>query len=246
MTGVQTCALPICHSPIGETIAELVDYVFYDRANDILEDFNLTSGFTFDNQDFSIESSLVFSKSTHLAVYSLISNAINFAKFNGYKKMHYLEYDFLPINLGIIETATGILETHDAFVIRQFETDWVHGPYFAVRVDNLPIPSPWTKEMITEELRNSKTKHTEHIFTTLLCKNRKVYDYDFKNLINQLGKLDMVDSHESRSLNWVIPVYNQQFNCLELFVYNEHGGEYLVGVSVNGKIQNYQIGRAHV
>ena len=111
---------------------------------------------------------------------------------------------------------------------------------FAVRVDNLPIPSPWTKEMITEELRNSKTKHTEHIFTTLLCKNRKVYDYDFKNLINQLGKLDMVDSHESRSLNWVIPVYNQQFNCLELFMYNEHGGEYSIGVSVNGKIQNYQ------
>ena len=232
--------LIVSHSPIGETITELVDYVFYDRSNDILEDFNLTNGFTFENPDFLIISSLVFSKSTHVAVYSLICNAINFAKFNGYEKVHYVEYDFLPINLGVINEASEILKTHDTFFIRQFDTEWVHGPYFSFRVNNLPMSIPTTKIMIIDELYANPSKHTEHIFTKLLSENRKVYNYDFNNLANHLGKLDRVDSHEARSLNWVVPLYNSKFDCLELFIYNEHGGNHTIGVSINGKMHNYQ------
>lgn len=227
------------HHPISETFCELVDFVIYDRFNDVIEDFDLTNSFTFENSNFLIKSSLVFSKSTHPAVYSIICNSINFAKFNGYRNLHYVEYDLLPANLEVIKYASKILIDHDSFLVYNFDAEWTHGPYFSFRVDNLEIESPMTREKIIRELRDSNSKHTEHIFTRLISKDRIVYYHDVNKLTNQLGKIDRVDSHNSRGLNWVIPIYNTQTGNLDLFIYNEHGGNHNILISVNGVPQIY-------
>lgn len=231
--------LIMSHCPIGETFCELVDFVIYDRFNNILEDFDLTNSFEFNHPDFFINSTLIFSKSTHLAVYGMIYNSINFAKFNGYRNLHYVEYDLLPENLKAITDASKILIDYDTVLVRDFEIGWTHGPYWAFRVDNLEIESPMTNEKIINELRESESKHTEHIFSRLVSNNRSVYHYDVSNLVKISGKIDLIDSHNSRGLNWVIPIYNTAADHLELFIYNEHGGNYNIAVSVNDTIRTY-------
>jgi hypothetical protein len=236
--------LLVSHQPVSETICELVD-IIYDRFNDILEDFELTNSFTFENSDFLITSSLVFPRSTHLAVYTMVYNSINFAKFNGYRNLHYVEYDLMPENLQIITEASLKLMEYDSFFVHDFETDWTHGPYRAFRVDNLQIEYPMSKEKIINELRESHSKHTEHIFSKLTAVNRTIHYYDVKKLKTQFGKIDLIDSHNARGLNWVIPVYNAYANKLSLFIYNEHGEDHTISVTVNGNLQNYPCPQKH-
>ena len=215
----------VSHSPIDILLSELVDYVFYDKNNELLTDYDLTNKFYFENDTFEIISSTVYPVSTHLAIYSLLLNAINFAKFQGYKKFHYIEYDFNPQNLNILSKSSKILNEYDNFLIKNIQNEWIYGFYFAFNLNNLTTDSIFSKDKILNELRNSISNMTEHIINNFLSKNRTSF-YEDINTIENSNKFQLIDSHNINFLNWVVPVHNIKDNYIDLFIYNEHGGEY--------------------
>ena len=75
----------VSHSPISELSMEYVDYVYIDNDNYLITDFDLTNRFWWSNKNFSVASSLIYTHSTHYAIYSLIHYVLNFSKFRNYK-----------------------------------------------------------------------------------------------------------------------------------------------------------------
>lgn len=228
----------ISHSPIDNILSELVDYVYYDKNNDLITDFDLTNKFYFKNDTFEIISSTVFPVSTHLAVYSLFYYVINFAKYQGYKKLHYMEYDFNPQNIDIIFKSSKILDKYDNFIFKDYDNEWVFGFYLSFILDNLNIDTYFSKEKILNELRTSISNMSEHITNNFLSKNRTTFYEDIKHLHSNT-KSQLIDSHDINFLNWVIPVYNNTNNNIDLFIYNEHGGKYDITVAFDKKLVNF-------
>jgi len=234
--------LIVSHSPIDIILMEMVDFVHYDRNNELLTDFDLTNGFFYSNDKFFINSSLVYPFSTHLACFSLLYDSINFAKFRNYKKFHWMEYDFLPENTDIIYKSSEILNECDNFMIQNLTNSWVHGSYLAFKIDNLEFGSGGLdlKDKILKELKSHPSNHSEHVIETFLSRdNRSTYYYDLNSLILINGKDTSIDSHTITPLNWVVPVYNTINNNVDIFIYNEKGGKYNITVIINDKVVKY-------
>ena len=231
--------LIVSHSPIDEVLAELVDFVYYDKNNEILSDFDLTNKFYYQNNNFDVESTLIFPKSTHLACYNLFHYSINFAKFFKYEKVHWVEYDFIPGNIDIIHSSSKILDDFDNFMIKDFTNDWVHGSYLAFNVGNLEFSNDNLnpKDRILTELRHHHSKHSEHITQSFLEKdNRSTHYFDLKDLILINNKPSSIDSHHNYDLNWVVPVYNIKNDKIDVFTYNEGGGNHNIVIIVNDRV----------
>ena len=84
--------LIISHSIIDKKIIKLVDHFYYDSNNDLSDDFDLRYVSWFGNDEFFIESSLVYNKTTSIAIARANRYSLNFANFWGYKKIHYICY----------------------------------------------------------------------------------------------------------------------------------------------------------
>ena len=108
----------VSHSPISELSTSYVDYVYIDNENLLLKDYDLTNKFWFKNDKFTVNSSLIYTSSTHYAIYGLIHYIINFSRFKGYEKIHYIEYD-VTLNTDIIDKVNEKLDIHDNVIFGQ-------------------------------------------------------------------------------------------------------------------------------
>jgi len=61
--------LIVSHSPISEISYDDIDYFYYDKNNTLLDDFDLNNNFWFKNNTFNVNSTTVYPKSTHLAIF---------------------------------------------------------------------------------------------------------------------------------------------------------------------------------
>ena len=52
-------------------------------------------------------------------------------------------------------------------------------------------------------------------------------------------KFQTIDSHNINFLNWIAPVHNIKDDYIDLFIYNEHGGEYNINVIFDGEIHKF-------
>ena len=234
--------LIVSHSPIDIILMEMVDFVHYDKNNELLTDFDLTNGFYYQNNSFHVESTLVYPESTHLACFSLLYNSINFAKFRNYKKFHWIEYDFLPENIDVICKSSKILDTYDNFMIKDPINSWVYGSYLSFKIDNLEFKNNGLdlNDQILNELKNHSSNNSEHIIQSLLSKdNRSTHYCDLNSLILKNNNISSIDSHFNSSLNWIVPVYNKKTDNITIFIYNNWGLECNITVIVDGKASNF-------
>lgn len=81
--------LLVSHYPIPSSIHEMVDYVFYDKKNNLVSS-RLTPKFELHNSDFSLQRS---GNGHLLAVSTNIMNGIKVANSLNYKNFIYMEYD---------------------------------------------------------------------------------------------------------------------------------------------------------
>jgi len=227
--------LVISHSPISEISYDDIDYFYYDKNNTLLYDFDLNNNFWFENNMFNVNSTTVYPKSTHLAIYSLLYYTFNFANHKQYNKVHCIEYDINLLDNNLIIDINNSLDTYDAVMFKG-ENGWVYGTYFASTLDNFPKDYfKYNKENILTTLRDSDSRMTENITPIILQSNGRNILYESLSKLDLTGVFQKVDNHNNDELNWCVPVCDNKTNNLYIFTYNTTGKEFNIDVLYNEK-----------
>ena len=126
------------HYPIEIDIQEKTDWILYDRNNPLLYNtdyvkYNVQHGFHFTNDDNTTYTESEYEHS--YAVYTLIQNALKFAKSIGKKYIHVINYDYKIPNY-IIEKHREFLN-NDELVFYKYKNDSFSSGFFSGTVDSL-------------------------------------------------------------------------------------------------------------
>ena len=132
--------LIMCNYPVSQEVQSLVDYVYYDKNNELLlrEHYHLYSA---DYAFFNILSGVKLHFQTPFnhayAVWNLIRNAINFCKFHDYEFLHFINYDCLIRDENVIDKHLSLLAESD-HVFYNFETEKDLSAFlFSSRIESL-------------------------------------------------------------------------------------------------------------
>ena len=225
--------LVLSHSKISDLSYGLIDYFYFDSKNTLIRDFDLTNKFWFRSGNIEVNSSLVYPFSTHLAIYRLLYYSINFSKFMGFNKIHFIEYDINFENFDLIEEVNSDLENHDSVMFND-ESGWIWGTYFAAKTKIFQnFDNQYNENFILDTLRNSDTRMTENITPLLLShEGTEIFKKTiFK--INSSGICQKNDEHKNDDLIWCVPLCDLNNDDLLFFIYNEKGFHKKVEVFVD-------------
>lgn len=226
----------VSHSPISDLSVESVDFFYYDRENLLLEDFDLTNRFWFRGENVMVHSSIVYPKSTHLTIYRLIYYTINFSKFMGYNKTHFMEYDIKMDDYNLIDEVNSKLDEYDN-VMFQGDDSWVWGTYFATNNKSLKIENfLYEESKILDDLRSVENRMTEYVTPTLLSNGERTIFYFNIDKIDSEKICQKVDQHLNSTTKWCVPLVLENEDTLSFFIYNEKGYDSSIDVFVD---ENY-------
>ena len=218
----------VSHSKIPDLCYDNIDFFYYDKNNTLLYDFDLNNNFWFKTESFYLNSTTVYTKSTHLAIYNLLYYTFNFAKHKQYNKVHCIEYDINLTDESLFSYVNNILDTKNT-VMFQREDGWVYGTYFAFNLENFTDDKfIYNEEEILETLRNSDSRMTENITPIILTQNGRTIQLEPLSILDPTGVYQKIDMHSNDKLNWCVPVCDKNSNELHLFIYNNNGGDYKI------------------
>jgi hypothetical protein len=227
--------LVVSHSSISEISYDDIDYFYYDKNNKLLYDFDLNNNFWFKTNTFKLNSTTVYSKSTHLAIYSLLYYTFNFANHKQYNKVHCIEYDINLTNENLIVDVNNTLDDYDTVMFER-EDGWIYGTYFAFNMNNFPDDYfKYDEENILNILRDSDSRMTENITPIILRPNGRTILLEPISKLDPNGIFQKVDNHNNDELNWCVPVCDNKTNNLYIFIYNTTGKKFNIDVLYNEK-----------
>lgn len=220
--------LVVSHSQIPELCYDNIDYFYYDKNNTLLYDFDLNNNFWFKSESFYINSTTVYPKSTHLAIYNLLYYTFNFAKHKNYNKVHCIEYDINLTNENLFSYVSDLLDINNTVMFKR-QDEWVYGTYFAFNMENFPEEQfQYNEEKILNTLRNSDSRMTENITPLILTTNGRTIHFEPISVLDPTGIYQKIDMHSNNELNWCVPVCDKNSSNLHLFIYNNNGGQFKV------------------
>ena len=238
--------LVVSHSPISEMSYDNIDYFYYDKNNKLLYDFDLNNNFWFKTSTFSLNSTTVYPKSTHLAIYSLLYYTFNFANHKQYNKVHCIEYDINLTDENLIVDVNNSLDKYDTVMFER-EDGWIYGTYFAFNMNNFPENYfKYNEEDILNILRNSDSRMTENITPIILRPNGRTILLEPISKLDPTGIFQKIDNHNNDELNWCVPVCDTKSNNLYLFTYNKEGKEFNIDVIYGEKHVHLKSKNKHV
>lgn len=230
----------VSHSPISDLSLDMVDYFYFDKENPLLRDFDTTNRFWFRGENIMVHTSLVYPTSTHLTIYRLIYYTINFSKFMGYDKTHFIEYDIKMDDYRLVDEVNSKLDEVDN-VMFQGDDGWVWGTYFATNNKNLETSDfLFDENKIMEDLKNTENRMTEYVTPTLLSKGGRSIHYYNIDKIDKEKICQKIDQHLNSDTKWCVPVVQEDKDVLSFFMYNEKNITSTVDLFVNGT--HYQFG----
>jgi hypothetical protein len=235
INSLQSCRndydILICsHTEIPTYISKKVDYVFYDKNNDLITDLKYLNQPWFSPIDgMTILSTYIGENSTYLAVYRLLILGLGFAKMFNYKKVHYVEYDTIMNDLSELYDNSKLLDDYDNVVIqkeqRNYEENiaWPIGNFMSFKVESInELFTTYDKEKLLEILVNSPSKTNEKITNDIMKMNgNTVYikDYDKIKSKDIQFALSRNTSKETMSY-WTVPFYNTKEDKVSVIVWN--------------------------
>lgn len=225
----------VSHSPISDLSMDLVDYFYYDKKNVLLKDFELTNKFWFTGENVNINSSLVYPYSTHLAIYRLIYYTLNFSKFMGYKKTHFMEYDIKMDDYNLVDEVNLNLDEYNNVMFRG-DDNWVWGTYFASNLESFELSDfLYDENKILHDLVSVENRMTEYVTPQILSiRNRNIL-YESITKIDSNKVCQKVDEHLNDALKWCVPLVSEEGDDLCFFIYNERGWTSIIDVFVDDK-----------
>lgn len=239
----------ICsHTEIPTYITKKVDYVFYDKNNDLITDLKYLNQPWFSPIDgMTILSTYIGEHSTYLAVYRLVISGLGFAKIFNYKKVHYIEYDTIMNDLSELYDNSKLLDEYDNVVIQKEQRDyeeniaWPMGNFMSFKVDSInELFTIYDKEKLLKILFDSNSKTNEKITNDIMKMNNNtiyVKNYDEIKLKDIQFALSNNTSKETMNY-WTVPYYDTKNDKVSLIVWN-HKDE--IPITVNFIINNDRI-----
>lgn len=239
----------ICsHTEIPSYISKKVDYVFYDKNNDLITDLKYLNQPWFSPVDeMVIFSTYVGQYSTYLAVYRLLIAGLGIAKMFNYKKAHYIEYDTIMNDVSELYHNSNLLEEFDNVVIQKEVEDfqqnlfWPIGNFMSFKVDTAnDLLTSYNKEKLLELLLNSPSKTNEKITNDIMKMNGgticiKSYDkIQHKDI--RFGLSD--NTSKEKMSYWAVPFYNVKEDKVFVVVWNNKDED---PINVNFIINNERI-----
>jgi hypothetical protein len=221
----------ICsHTEIPSYISKKVDYVFYDKTNDLITDLKYLNQPWFSPIDgMTILSTYIGQNSTYLAVYRLVTAGLGFAKMFKYKKVHYIEYDTIMNDLSELYDNSKLLDEYDNVVIqkeqRNFEENiaWPMGNFMSFKVDSInELLTSYDKEKLLDILFNSTSKTNEKITNDIMKMNGNtihIKDYEQVKLKDIQFALSNNTSKETMNY-WTVPFYDTKEDKVSVIVWN--------------------------
>lgn len=222
------------HSLLPEYIVKKVDYVFYDKKNELITDWNLINKPWFSPFDgVTIMSTLVTGYSTFLAAYRIFIGALGLAKNFKYNKVHWVEYDSYFTKYDDFYENNKLLDSYTAVQYkkenRNFEKnlDWGYGCFQAINTEKLDdIFLIYDEEKLIEILKNCPNKTNEKTTEEIYKKNGgTIYFKDF-TILSESNKFNLSENTSKENLNyWVVPYFDQKSNLVNVVAWNNKDEE---------------------
>jgi hypothetical protein len=229
----------VSHSPISDLSLDMVDYFYYDKENILLKDFGLTNKFWFNTDNLAINTSLVYPFSTHLTIYRLIYFTLNFSKFQGYRKTHFVEYDIKMDDYNLIDEVNSKLDEYDNLMFKG-DDNWVWGVYFASNNHNFDASDfLYDEKKIIDDLISVENRMTEYVTPKLLSIKGRTIFYENITKIDSQKICQKVDEHFNDTISWCVPLVLEDGDDLCFFIYNEKGFSSLIDVFVDDKYYGF-------
>lgn len=221
----------ICsHTEIPSYITKKIDYVFYDKHNNLITDIKYLNRPWFSLSDnMSILSTYIGSHSTYLAVYRLLIAGLGFAKMFKYEKAHYLEYDSIMNDLSELYDNSKLLDKYDGVAIQKdkgnFENHlpWPIGNFISFKIKSInEIFTTYDEEKLLEILLESPFKTNEKITNdVMLMDGNSIYIKDYSQVKSKYIKFGLSDNTSKESMNyWAVPFYNTNEDKVFAVVWN--------------------------
>ena len=222
----------ICsHTFIPEYIQQKVDYVFYDKENDLRFDLKYLNQPWFCPFDSSvIKSTFIGSSSTYLSVYRVLISGLGIAKTYDYNKVHYIEYDSIWNNLTPIDTNSKYLDEYDSVIIKKTPKDyednlyWGQGFFMSFRVNSMDEDFLiFKRDNLLKILLNSESKTNEKITEDILLRNnRKVLTVNYETIDSFGNEYKLSNQTQKENLSgWSIPYYNPNDDKVYVLCWND-------------------------
>lgn len=221
----------ICsHTEIPSYITKKVDYVFYDKNNDLITDLKYLNQPWFSPMDgMTILSTYVGKYSTYLAVYRLLISGLGFAKMFKYPKVHYIEYDTIMNDLSELYDNSKLLDEYDNVVMqkeqRNYEANlaWPMGNFMSFKVESInDLFISYNKEKLLEILLNSNAKTNENITNDVIRMNgNTVYVKDYDKIIKKDIHFALSNNTSKEDMSyWVVPFYHTKEDKIFVIAWN--------------------------
>jgi len=217
------------HSSIPEYIVEKFDYIFFDKKNQLITDWELINKPWFSPfENYTIISALVSGYSTFLAVYRIFIGALGIAKNFKYEKVHWIEYDSVFNEFSEFYDNSKLLDENTAIVYKKeyknFEKnlEWGYGCFQSINIKKIDdIFLTFDEERLTNILRNCPNKTNEKTTQEIYELNGgKVLFKDFNKLI-EFNKFNLSDETLKEDLNyWALPFYDDKKESVSVVVWN--------------------------
>lgn len=222
------------HSSIPDYITEKFDYVFFDKKNQLITDWELINKPWFSPfENYTIISPLVSGYSTFLAVYRIFIGALGIAKNFKYEKVHWVEYDSFFNEFGEFYDNSKLLDENTAIVYKKeyknFEKnlEWGYGCFQSINITKLDdIFLIFDEEKLTNILKNCPNKTNEKTTQEVYEMNGgKIHFKDFTKL-SEKNKFNLSDETSKESMShWAVPFYDEKEDSVSVIVWNSKNEE---------------------
>ena len=219
------------HTVIPEYISKKVDYVFYDKKNDLITDMKYCNQPWFSPMtDSIIFTTTLNNSSTYLAAYRLFIGGLGIAKNFKYDKVHWIEYDSEINDFTDLYENSKILDEYDSVVFKKeyrpnekINIDWGLGCFMSFKLETMSDTFlRYDKERLLEILLNSPSKTNEKITNDILLENdNKMFVKDYYSVLDKGNKFNLSMDTERDSMNhWAVPYYNPKEDSICVIGWN--------------------------
>jgi hypothetical protein len=218
------------HTIIPQYIAEKVDFVFYDKKNDLVTDWRYCNKPWFSPiPKMRIISSLITGYSTFFAAYRIFIGALGLARNFKYNKVHWVEYDSHFTNFEDFYENSILLDTNVAVQYKKKYTDyeknleWGYGCFQSINIEKLDETFlVYDQDKLEKILDNCPYKTNEKITQDVLEKNGdKIFFKDFNELLGRNNQFNLSDKTSKDSMDyWTVPFYDTKEDIVRVIVWN--------------------------
>ena len=221
----------VSHTPVTFDIQENVDWVIFDKENELLKEWKYQNQPWFSPKDGKFIQSIFFGVgNTYLTLHRQLITGYSMAKTFGYEKAHFIEYDAYFTDYTEFYDNSKILDEYDAILYKkedklyEINLQFGIGNFHSVKIPKLSERAFYFKrDEILRELERSQEKTTEKRTQLLYLENNNKVLFKDDNLITQNGNiLRIIDFHKGKfEMQWAVPFYDSEKNTIDFVAWND-------------------------